>query len=332
MLSSSPSSLLLLSRGITYTFPACGSPWTCPCTNVISANTLAIAAPTRLGENPAAASSPGSLHRVMFGTNLVVSTRILRAPLRVTSLALEVQLRSERHLKVLHDPREVEPSRFDLLREHVEHREIAREVPPKPRVLHLHRDLRSVLRDRAVHLSERRRRDGHLVHARERLRRADAELLREALVHDVERVERRFIREHGERLHVRLGDPGVARAALQRRDELRGFVVYPSVGLRELEALRCGLAVRPLELSRVVGGRLVQRRVLLLRGLEQLHRDHRASHAEAHVRARGGWIRRFGRRRRGGFPFGRRRRRRRDRRGRRRGSGRGSGRGSVIVD
>mmetsp|Transcript_3553 Transcript_3553/g.15038 ORF Transcript_3553/g.15038 Transcript_3553/m.15038 type:complete len:362 (-) Transcript_3553:300-1385(-) len=62
-------------RSRTYTFPACGSPCTWPCTNTISENTLASAAPTLFGSNPACFKAATSLQRVMLSTNAVVRTR-----------------------------------------------------------------------------------------------------------------------------------------------------------------------------------------------------------------------------------------------------------------
>ena len=63
-------------RSRTYTFPACGSPCTWPCTNTISEKTLASAAPTRFGSNPAFFKAATSLQRVMSPTNAVVRTRL----------------------------------------------------------------------------------------------------------------------------------------------------------------------------------------------------------------------------------------------------------------
>ena len=160
----------------------------------------------------------------------------------------------------------------------------------KPGVLHLHRDVATVLGLGAVHLREGRRGDGRLVDAGERLLARHAELLAETRVHVLEGTEGRLVRQHRQRLHVRLGDPGVPCAALQRGDELRSLVVDAAVLFRQGQALGRDLLVdallRSLALGGADGAHLVERRVRLLALVEQRHGEHGAPHPQAHVRGR----------------------------------------------
>eukprot|EP00960_Hanusia_phi_P057734 763645-Hanusia_phi.AAC.2 len=156
-----------------------------------------------------------------------------RSQLAVPRLVLAVQLRPEGALEVLHQPAHVVPARPDLTPEPSEHGEVRGHLASQARVQDLHRHLRPVLQLSPMHLSQRRRRDRHLLSHNDAL-------------HLGELVGRRSVCEDAQDVDVGLGDALVAGPTLQRRHELSRLGVEPAVGARELQALARRPLVYPL--------------------------------------------------------------------------------------
>jgi hypothetical protein len=72
-------------------------------------------------------------------------------------------------------------------------------------------------------------------------------LLHQHLVHLVEVVIRRGIRENTQDIDICLRDALVARAALQRGDKLRSLGVEAAIGARQFQALASAAFVYPLQ-------------------------------------------------------------------------------------